>query len=433
MTSEVAEFIDAGARRRTLTTPATFRQALFVAVTAGLGYGFDSYAVNIYGLVLPEIKATLHITEAQAGYIGSIFLLGYTSGTIGFGVAADRWGRKTTLGASILLYGITTSLAGLTTNVAAFTGLRFLTGVGGAGELAVGAPYTAEVWPARTRAIGVGGVMFSLFSLGYVLAAGVALVLVPRFGWQAAFLVAIVPAVILFLARQGIRESHRYTQAQTRYQQIAAKPKLWRLPGVRRRLIVGWLVYTANAVGYWGITVFLTTYIIKKFHASSVDAIRYALVFFVLQAVFVFVGAALADWIGRRPSAIIAAVIEITSSVLGATSDSLPQYLVFGAISIATLGWLWGVGDTYVAELFPTVLRGTGFGIAVGGGRVVSIAAPAAVGWAITRYGIQAPYLALSGLWILTVIGYLLGPETRGKALEDLADEALTEKLPARG
>ena len=101
---------------------ATFKQAVFVAVTAGLGYGFDSYAVNIYGLVLPDIKKALHITEAQAGYIGSIFLLGYTTGTIGFGFAADRWGRKTTLGASILLYGVTTSLAGLTTNIAAFTG-----------------------------------------------------------------------------------------------------------------------------------------------------------------------------------------------------------------------------------------------------------------------------------------------------------------------
>ena len=50
--------------------PATFKQALFVAVTAGLGYGFDSYAVNIYGLVLPDIKKTLHITDAEAGYIG---------------------------------------------------------------------------------------------------------------------------------------------------------------------------------------------------------------------------------------------------------------------------------------------------------------------------------------------------------------------------
>jgi putative MFS transporter len=409
--------------------PATFKQALFVAVTAGLGYGFDSYAVNIYGLVLPDIKRTLHITDAEAGYIGSIFLLGYTIGTIGFGFAADRWGRKATLGASILLYGVTTALAGLTTNIAAFTGLRFLTGVGGAGELAVGAPYTAEVWPAKTRAIGVGGVIFSLFSLGYVLAAAVALALVPHFGWQSAFIVAIIPAIVLFLVRRGIKESHRYTDVQARVVSGAVKPRLWRLPGVRRRLIAGWLIYTANAVGYWGMTLFLTTYIVKRFHASPIEAIRYALVFFLLQFVFVYLGTALADWVGRRPSAILAAVIEFVSTVLAATSHSLDRYLVFGAISIATLGWLWGVGDTYISELFPTVLRGTGFGIAVGGGRVVSIAAPTAIGWGITHYGLQTPYLALAGLWALTVVGYLLGPETKGKELEDLADEALTEDL----
>jgi putative MFS transporter len=411
--------------------PATFKQALFVAVTAGLGYGFDSYAVNIYGLVLPEIKKTLHITTAQAGYIGSIFLVGYTIGTIGFGLAADRWGRKATLGASILLYGVTTALAGLTTNVATFTGLRFLTGVGGAGELAVGAPYTAEVWPAKTRAIGVGGVIFSLFSLGYVLAAGVALALVPRFGWQSAFIVAIVPALILFLVRQGITESHRYTAVQATVQAGAAKPKLWHLPGIRKRLIIGWLIYTANAVGYWGMTLFLTTYIVQRFHASSIDAIRYALVFFLLQAVFVFLGTALADWIGRRPSGIVAALIEIVSTVLAVTSDSQSRYLLFGAVSIATLGWLWGVGDTYIAELFPTVLRGTGFGIAVGGGRVVSIAAPTVIGWGITHYGLQAPYLALSGLWVLTLIGYVAGPETKGRELEELADEAFAEPSTA--
>ncbi|MGA7135236.1 MAG: MFS transporter [Mycobacterium sp.] len=409
--------------------PATFKQALFVAVTAGLGYGFDSYAVNIYGLVLPDIKTALHITEAQAGYIGSIFLLGYTIGTIGFGLAADRWGRKTTLGASILLYGVTTSLAGLTTNIAAFTGLRFLTGVGGAGELAVGAPYAAEVWPAKTRAIGVGGVIFSLFSLGYVLAAAVALVLVPHFGWQSAFIVAIVPAVLLFLLRRGMTESHRYIDAQIDLASGQVKPQLWQLPGVRRRLVVGWLIYTANAVGYWGMTLFLTTYIVKRFHASPIEAIRYALVFFLLQGVFAYLGTALADWVGRRPSAMLAALIEIASTILAATSDSLPEYRLFGAVAIATLGWLWGVGDTYIAELFPTVLRGTGFGIAVGGGRVVSIAAPTVIGWAIMRYGLQTPYLALAGLWVLTLVGYLMGPETRGKELEDLTNEALADDL----
>ena len=113
----------------------------------------------------------------------------------------------------------------------------------------------------------------------------------------------------------------------------------------------------------------------------------------------------------------------------GSDLDSLHEYQVFGAVAIATLGWLWGVGDTYIAELFPTVLRGTGFGIAVGGGRVVSIAAPTVIGWAIMHYGLQTPYLALAGLWVLTAAGYLMGPETKGKELEDLTDEALAEDL----
>lgn len=74
------------------------------------------------------------------------------------------------------------------------------------------------------------------------------------------------------------------------------------------------------------------------------------------------------------------------------------------------------------------MLRGTGFGVAVGGGRIVSIAAPTVVGWAIGHYGVQTPYLALSGIWLLTVIGYLFGPETKGKELDDLADEALVAR-----
>lgn len=275
----------------------------------------------------------------------------------------------------------------------------------------------------------MGGVIFSLFSLGYVLAAAVALALAPHFGWQSAFIVAIVPAVVLFFIRRGITESHGFVETQT---SRTPKPRLWHLPGVRRRLVSAWLIYTANAVGYWGMTLFLTTYIVERFHASPIEAIRYALVFFLLQAVFAYAGTALADWIGRRPSAIVAAVIEVVSTILAATSGSLAHYQILGAIAIATLGWLWGVGDTYIAELFPTVLRGTGFGIAVGGGRVVSIAAPTVIGWAIMHYGLQTPYLALAGLWVLTVIGYVLGPETKGKELEELTGEALTEdRVPA--
>src|SRR5690348_5902443 len=110
-----------------------FKEAFLVALAAGLGYGFDAYAVNIFGMLGPTLAKDLDISIKTIGLIGSIFLVGYTIGTVGFGILADRIGRRDALGWSIILYGITTALGGLTKNLYLFTGLRFLTGIGGAG------------------------------------------------------------------------------------------------------------------------------------------------------------------------------------------------------------------------------------------------------------------------------------------------------------
>ena len=182
------------------------REALLVALAAGLGYGFDAYAVNIYGMLGPTLAHDLDVSIKTIGLIGSIFLVGYTIGTIGFGYLADRIGRRDALGYSIILYGLTTALGGLSANFYIFTILRFFTGVGGAGELAVGAPYTAEMFPKKYRALGTGGIMFSLYSAGYIFAAICTMYIVPRYGWQWAFGFAIVPAILVFMLRRIVQD-----------------------------------------------------------------------------------------------------------------------------------------------------------------------------------------------------------------------------------
>jgi putative MFS transporter len=429
------------AATRDLTEEIPIRDSLLVAVTAGLGYGFDAYAVNIYGLVLPMIAASFAVDLTALGFIGSIFLVGYMVGTIGFGIVADRFGRKDTLGVSILLYGATTALGGLTANVPLFAALRFLTGVGGAGELAVGAPYTCEMFPRRYRALGVGGIMFSLYSVGYVLAGLAALYIAPRYGWQWTFIVAIVPAVAVFALRRVVQESVRYAihkaedkirAAKEQSRSLGAQERVWRIPGVPRRIGIGWLLYTANAAGYWGLTVFLTTFMVKKFGVPPTIAIAYAIGFYVVQFFFSYLGTGFSDWLGRRPVGIAGAVLMIGATVVAATTSSLAIFLVFGALMIALLGWLWGVGDTYISELFPTRIRGTCFGLAVGGGRFPAIFAPVLVGAGITAFGPTVPFLASAGLWLLTIVGYLLGPETRGKSLEQIEDELEAEAVHGR-
>ncbi|WP_395665558.1 MFS transporter [Methylocella sp.] len=404
-----------------------FKQALMVALAAGLGYGFDAYAVNIFGMLSPIIAKELDISVKMIGVIGSLFLVGYTIGTVAFGYLADKIGRRNSLRFSILLYGTTTVLGGFVSNLGAVTGLRFLTGVGGAGELAVGAPYTAEMWPPKHRAVGTGGIMFGLYSLGYIVAALVALTVVPTYGWRAAFIFAAVPALGVLWLRSAVDDSPRFKEAQEEMERMIAldsvkhpRVSIWSIPGAWRRITVGWLLYVANTCGYWGITYFLTTFMIHKFHVTAIEAVFYAMLFYVAQFFLSFFGTWLSDVIGRRPAGILGALIMIACTVLATTATTLNAFLVFGALMVGMLGWLWGVGDTYLSEFFRTSLRGTGFGIMVGGGRLVSILAPVAVGWGIAEFGPTGPFLATAGLWLLTIAGYLMGPETARRELEEV-------------
>lgn len=432
------------------------RSSIMVALSAGLGYGFDAYAVNIYGLIIPVLVVALHTNDTTLGNISSLQLVGYMLGTIGFGWAADRWGRKDTLGVSILSYGATTALNGIFSFLPVFALFRFLTGVGGAGELAVGAPYTAEVWPKKHRALGTGGIIFSLYSVGYILAALVALFVVSTIGWQWAFILAIVPAVGVFLLRRRISESPRYLEAVARVQAMkeateasgdeeavqaggdGAAPKtptggqkeqhlehIWSTRSSRRRVLVGSLIYIANAVGYWAIAVFLTTFMVKKFHQTAHTAIIWAIVFYVGQFFLSFVGSMLSDKIGRRPAALLGSVIMIVAIIVGAEATTLTGFIVFIGLAVAMLGWLWGIGNTYISELFPTHLRGTGFGWCVGIGRFASIFAPTLVAHGIAAFGVTLPLLLIAPVWVVGMIGYWLGPETAGLELEELGVSAL--------
>ena len=430
MTEQVIGYAEASSVER--AAPAfhihvPIREALLVALAAGLGYGFDAYAVNIYGMLGPTLAHDLNVSIKTIGLIGSIFLVGYTIGTIGFGYLADRIGRRDALGWSIILYGLTTALGGLSTNLYIFAFLRFLTGVGGAGELAVGAPYTAEMFPKKVRALGTGGIMFSLYSAGYIFAAICTMFIVPRFGWQWAFGFAIIPAILVFMLRRIVQESVRYKHARAEVEKLVdeegkLRPRvsIWSIPGAKKRIFIGWLLYVPNACGYWGITVFLTTFMVQKFHVTPTDAIFYAMCFYIVQFFLSYIGTGLSDLVGRRPAGIIGALIMMGCTVVASRTEDFNTFLAFGAVMIGMLGWLWGVGDTYLSEFFRTTLRSTGFGIMVGGGRVASIFAPYLVGWGIAEFGPSIPFLATAALWVGTIIGYSIGPETSGKELEEV-------------
>ena len=288
-------------------------------------------------------------------------------------------------------------------------------------------PYTLEAWPERRRAIGAGGVIFSMYAVGALIALAVALLAAPAIGWRATFILAIIPALLVWGLRRALRESLPYVAARQRRRRTAPAGEARRQArqilatrALRRRLILATLIFVANAVGYWGFLVFLQKYMLSTFHLTFRQSLALTMAFYVAMAIWPFVGAAAAERVGRRPAAIAGAIALAIASIIAFSTHHLVVFAIAQLFGIGLLGWTWSVGQTYVAELFPTEVRGTGFGLSVALGRIPSIAGPVLTGSLIGSIGLAPIAKWFAALWLLYIVAFLLGPETRGRSLAQL-------------
>lgn len=182
---------------------------------------FDGYDLFIYGVVLPVIMKDWGLTPLQAGALGSYALFGMMFGALAFGSLADRIGRKKGIAICFALFSGATILNGFATGPTEFGICRFIAGLGCGGLMPNAVALMNEYAPKKIRSTLVA-VMFSGYSVGGMLSAGVGIFMLPRFGWESMFFAAAVPLLLLpvilyflpesigFLVRQG-----RHAQART--------------------------------------------------------------------------------------------------------------------------------------------------------------------------------------------------------------------------
>src|SRR5262249_5742944 len=140
----------------------------FVLMVAALGWLFDTMDQQLFNLARAPAMKTLVAasddppsvvrakTNEFGAYATSIFLIGWATGGIAFGVLGDRIGRAKTMLLTIFLYSLFTGLSALSTSFWDFSLWRFLTGLGVGGEFAVGVSLVAEVMPDRARPHALG-------------------------------------------------------------------------------------------------------------------------------------------------------------------------------------------------------------------------------------------------------------------------------------
>jgi MFS family permease len=258
----------------------------FVLIVAALGWLFDTMDQQLFNLARqpameellapsPGVRPDPQLIRTYGGYTTSIFMIGWATGGIAFGVLGDRYGRAKTMLLTILLYSLCTGLSAFSVGVWDFAFYRFLTGLGVGGEFAVGVALVAEVMPNRARPFALG-LLQALSAVGNMTAALIGMGLgeleqsgivgrLPMFGfqlsaWRLMFVVGTLPALLAIIIRRRLKEPEQWkalvAAKNAGGKQLGSYRELLGTPELRRRAIVGLIMACAGVIGVWGIGFF---------------------------------------------------------------------------------------------------------------------------------------------------------------------------------
>ena len=209
-----------------------------------------------------------------AGRSTSVFLVGWATGGLVFGMYGDRIGRVRTLTYTILLYSIFTGLSALSQGPYDYCLYRFLTGLGVGGVFAAAVALIAETMPANARPFALG-LMQACSAFGNCTAAllFIALGLLELDGhldplksvglsaWRVLFLIGIVPAVLVVFIQRRLKEPESWVQAKAAAaagtgKRLGSYGDLFGGGWVTRHALLGMLLAFVGVVGLWGIAFF---------------------------------------------------------------------------------------------------------------------------------------------------------------------------------
>jgi MFS family permease len=393
------------------------------ALVAGTaGWALDAMDVMLYAFALVAIRDEFGLSGAGAGALASVTLLASAAGGIGFGVLADRYGRARMLRVAILTYSVFTALTATSQSVAALVLWRTLVGIGLGGEWSAGSVLVAETWPAAHRGKAIG-IMQSGWAVGYMMAAGLAALILPTWGWRPLFLLGVFPALLAWWIRKRVPEPEQWKPTTAPRAGRAALAEIFRPPLLGRTLVATG-VATLLLFAYWGLFTWVPTFLASPVEqgGAGMGVVRSTGWIIPMQvgalAGYLSFGF-LADRFGRRP---VFLAFVLGSALLvpiygGAARDATVLLLLGPLIGFFGHGY-FSVFGSMLAELYPTRIRATAQGLCYNSGRAVSALAPSAIGALADLHGLGSALGVTSLFFLAAGLLILRLPETRGRELE---------------
>jgi len=440
------------------------RRFYVLAGAVMVGAVLDLFDFFLIAFVVPDLVDEWNLTFGQAAVMLLAAGVGAIGGSIVWGRAGDRLGRRKPLMAGIVTFSLATGALALAPEggwwyIAA---LRLVVGAGVAGVAVIAVPLALEFTPTRLRTRVVGFVTTAMVPVGIMVAAIVAAVL----PWRLAFAIGVLPIVLVAFIAAYVPESPRWLADRGRLREargvvawLTKRPEadlvpeappppaagtsysdLWRYRDSVTVTVLAWL---GASIAVSGLVLWGPTFLERILDISSDEAA----LLFLLVALGSFAGRLFFSFVpqrlGRRTCGLVMGFGAVPPLVLAAFSGDtevvgVPLFLI--ALIPAAFFVDGGFANLapYTPEVFPTSLRTHGMGLAwavSGLGRIIGplvIALVAGTGDLVdpeaTLDALAPSFLFLAASALLVGVGFLVVRiEPHGRDLETLSAE-LTEE-----
>ena len=441
-----------GISQRIERLPMTSYQRI-IGIIIVVAWFFDAVDLGTMTFLLPSIMKEFGLDNVRAGLLGSMSFVGMFFGTMSAGFLSDKLGRKTILQWSMIVWGIAGLLTACSWNITSLFVFRFILGLGLGAELPVGTSMLPEFLPKGSRGRYVA-VMEGLLPVGIITAGVLAYFIVPSVGWRFVFVAEALPALWLLVIRRKIPESPRWLEAvgltdeadkvmtamEKEVEKRSGKPlppitgtgsvekgkakisgfaQLWS-GGYYKRTIMLWILWPAGLFGFYGLTTWFGSLLMAK-GFSMTKSIGFIIMITSGGIPGFILATYLIDKIGRKPVVIFGLIMTAVSAYFYGQAVSYNVLFFCGCMLNFFQYAMWSAIYAYTPELYPTHIRATGAGMASSVGRIGAILGPYAMGALMGAYGSGSVFTLAGSLFgFAALVTLLLGPETKGKTLEDI-------------
>lgn len=415
----------------------------------GIGMFFDGFDIYVASTVLGATLKTGFSTIGQNALFVSMTFLGMTIGALATGFLGDRFGRRFTYQANLMIFGLASLAAAFAPGMGFLIACRFLMGVGLGAENVVGYSTLAEFVPPQARGR-QQGLMAVFVVTGLPVSALAGLALVPLFGWRVMFVLGGLGALLVWYARKALPESPRWLESTGREEEAEALMRgieaqvsaevgplpapVGRTVGFSRslgalftplilpRLLVGCLVLVVINTLLYGFVTWLPTFFVSQ-GMDIAKSFAFAFVMSLGAPVGSAIGAFTADRWGRKAVIIGASALAILFGAIYPFVHQPALLMLVGLLLVipvyVLVALLFGI---YVPELFPTEIRLRAAGICNTLGRGATIVTPFVVVALFGTHGIVGVLALMIGLLVLQIVAVAVwGIEPKGRGLEALA------------